>query len=521
MILDSINQGIVVVDEFSQLVAWNDKFLRLYSMSENALHKGMELQSFSELFASSANNPMLATALSSNNKLGALGQGDYLDVLADGTAIEIRVSDRNSGGLIATYTDVTAHFETEAKLRTQRKLLTGQVAQLQSLGKSLEEARKQAVHSDQQKSRFLAMISHEIRTPMSAIISSLELLSDSGHPQDQERLREVALASGRQMLFLLSDIIEVSKTDGWNFTIEVEDVKITELLTSIVDAWQPFAGQKNISLDLKIGPAFPTYMRTDPKRLRQVIDNLVSNAIKFTEVGSVNISAGIDSTPEGNVVQVRVHDTGRGISQDMQHKLFKEFSRVENSTSPKVDGTGLGLSIAKRIVTSMDGKIGAESKADQGSTFTIQLPFVPVKQIHKLQLSSPPAPSEVIDKDRAPCVLIADDNEISRIVLASALERLGCKTVSAADGIQAFEIFETQHFDLILMDHHMPISNGLDATKRIRAMTTKKKSTPVIGLTASEDHDEKTAMLDAGMSVVYTKPLSKSDLNSILAEYLD
>jgi len=256
MILDSINQGVVVVDEFSQLIAWNDEFLKLYGLNPKALQKGMDLQSFSELFSSSENNAELATALSFNHRLGVLAAGDYLDVLADGKAIEIRVSVRKSGGLIATYTDATAHFETEAKLREQGKQLSEQVAQLRTLGSSLEEARKQAVHSDQQKSRFLAMISHDIRTPMSAIISSLELLSEGKTLKDHDRLREVALASGRQMLFLLSDIIEVSRTDGWNFTIKPEDVAIRKLLNAVVDAWEPFATKKNISLSLLIAETF-------------------------------------------------------------------------------------------------------------------------------------------------------------------------------------------------------------------------------------------------------------------------
>lgn len=519
MILDSINQGIVVVDEYAQLVAWNDEFLRLYGLSKTSLHKGMGLQDFSELFAPSQTSAQPSQSLSFNARLGSLKSGEYLDVLTDGTAIEIKVGLRDSGGLIATYTDVTSHFATEARLREQQKQLAQQVTQLQTLGHSLEEARNQAVKSDQQKSRFLAMISHDIRTPMSAIISSLELLSADESQADQERLRQVALASGRQMLFLLSDIIEVSRSDGWNFTIENEDVAISELLVSIVAAWKPFAARKSVKLNLAIAQTIPYSVQTDPKRLRQVLDNLLSNAIKFTDSGTVTVHVDLIGAPASEVIRIRVQDSGRGISRDMQHKLFQEFGRVENAHEPQVEGTGLGLSICKRIVESMSGTIGAESAAGSGSVFWIELPFVKGTLAVEAAKTAPPAASALAHESRSLRFLIADDNEVNRIILSTSLERLGCSCKFAVDGQQAFELFQAEDFDVVLMDNYMPIENGADVTRRIRALTTPKKSIPIIGITASEAQDEHAALLQAGMTAIYTKPLSKADLMSILQRY--
>lgn len=516
MILDSINQGVVVVDEFSQLVAWNDEFLKLYELGKKSLHKGMALHEFSELFAPLQNSLGTTTAPSFNSRLAALGPGEYLDVLPNGAAIEIKVDKRDSGGLIATYTDVTSHFANEARLREQQKQLWQQVTQLKSLGQTLEKARSDAVKSDQQKSRFLAMISHDVRTPMSAIISSLELLSSNEPKVDQDRLRQVALESGRQMLFLLSDIIKVSRSDGWNFTIEKEDVAINDLLRSTIESWRPFAARKSIQLDLTIANIVPNSMQTDPKRLRQVIDNLLSNAIKFTEIGTVGVHVDIASEPTGDVMRIRVEDTGRGISVDMQHKLFKEFGRVESADEPQVEGTGLGLSICKRIVESMDGSIGAESAARAGSVFWIELPFVQGALPDESEETTPPVQLINAKEERKLRFLIADDNAFNRLILSASLAQLDCSSKVATNGQEAFDLFMAEDFDVVLMDNYMPDETGAEVTRRIRASKSDKKSIPIIGITASEAADGHSEMLQAGMTAVYTKPLSNANLRAIL-----
>lgn len=516
MILDSINQGIIVIDEFSELVAWNDEFLKLYDLGKTTLHKGMCIQDFSELFGPNVNCGSSQAPLSYNNRLGSLGAGEYLDLLADGTAIEINVDTRGCGGLIVTYTDVTSHFAIEARLREQQKQLRQQVTQLQSLGQSLEEARNQAVKSDQQKSRFLAMISHDIRTPMSAIISSLELLSADEIQPGQESLLQVALASGRQMLFLLSDIIEVSRSDGWNFTIEKEDVVIGDLLLSIVAAWQPFATRKSVKLDLEISQTIPYSIETDPKRLRQVVDNLLSNAIKFTEAGTVMVFADLVEDSTGDVLRIRVKDTGRGVRDDVKHKLFTEFGRVENAHEPHVEGTGLGLSICKRIVESMSGSIGAESTVGTGSVFWIKFPFVQGALAIEPAEPSPQEKQTIVDERRSLRFLVADDNEFNRIIISELLDRLGCSSKLAVDGQEAFDFFQAEDFDAILIDNYMPVANGAEVTRWIRALKSDKKSIPIFGITASELKGEHAALLDAGMTEVYTKPLNKANLSLIL-----
>ncbi len=517
MILDNINQGVVVVDEYSQLVAWNEVFLKLYDMNRKAIHKGMHVRDFAALFGDSGG---AAGQASCNSTLFDLPAGEYFDRLANGTTIEMRVSKRDTGGLIATYTDVTQHIETQKRIEHQRELLGLQVHELQALGKSLDEARGRAIASDQQKSRFLAMISHDIRTPMSAVISTLELLSDPNSQAEAKRLREVALSSSRQMLYLLADIIEVSRSDGWNFAIQKEVVAISDVLEATADAWRPLAEQRGLSLSLALGDTLPRHVETDAKRLRQVIDNLVSNAVKFTAVGSLSISAAtvsIDLTP---FLRVAVTDTGRGIGEAEQHRLFQEFSRISSQGELAAEGTGLGLAICKRIIESMGGRMGLESKPSVGSTFWLEVPCfaatVAAEQPHPIQTSRPLTGA----KGRQPRVLVADDVKSNRLILSMMLEKLGCRVTTAADGQEALELISDNDFDAVILDDLMPNLRGGEVAQRIRAMPSDKRNIPVLGATASTGEQEVSALREAGMDWVFAKPLSADQLREQLGRLL-
>lgn len=520
MILDNINQGVVVVDEYSQLVAWNEVFLKLYDMNRKAIHKGMHIQDFAALFGANGSEQGPAGPASCNSTLFNLPAGDYFDRLANGTTIEVRVSKRDTGGLIATYTDVTQHIETQKRIEQQRELLGLQVEELQVLGRSLGEARERAIASDRQKSRFLAMISHDIRTPMSAVISTLELLSDPDSVAEAERLREVALSSSRQMLYLLADIIEVSRSDGWNFSIQKEAVAISDVLAEIADAWRPLAEQRGLSLDLAFANALPRHVETDAKRLRQVIDNLVSNAVKFTSAGSLSISAGTVSTGQSPLLRIAVSDTGRGIGEAEQHRLFQEFSRISSQGELTAEGTGLGLSICKRIIESMGGRMGLESEPLVGSTFWLEVPCVAI-EVEPGQDRPVPAASPLVGREgRRPKVLIADDVKSNRLILSMMLEKLGCEVEAAVDGQEALDLIVACDFDAVLLDDQMPRLRGGEVAQRIRAMVGEKRNIPILGATASTGEQEADALRDAGMDWIFAKPLNAEELRAQLSRLL-
>lgn len=520
MILDNINQGVIVIDEYSQLVAWNEVFLRLYGLEKNALQKGMHVSEFADLFSNDEIKSQRRCSSSLNSKLGSLQQGDYFDQLDNGTSIDVKVTTRETGGLIATYTDVTQHIEIQSRLKNQGEKLGLQVHELKALGHSLEIARNQAIKSDKQKSRFLAMITHDIRTPMSAVVSTMELLADPDIQTDQERLVQVALKSGQQMLYLLSDIIEVSRTDGWNFAIAAEDVSAQELLEAIADAWRPLAEKKGLTLDLQSHKALPERMMADPKRLRQVIDNLLSNAIKFTASGSVSIASSIVENIDEAMLRIEVSDTGRGIGKNLQHSLFQEFGRVNSVGDSDVEGTGLGLSICKRIVESMGGKMGLDSESALGSKFWLEIPCVQSGVATQAEGYSKTTKRLINKAGAAPHILIADDVESNRIVLAAMLEKLECTYVFAEDGKEALNLFATATFDAILMDNYMPNIDGAETTRRIRSMTDDRKNTAIIGVTASTAQDEAEGLIMAGMDIILTKPLKISELELALNKIL-
>lgn len=520
MILDNISQGVVVVDEYSQLVAWNEVFLRLYNVNRKAIHKGMHLTEFAALFTSSDEGADADVPASCNSMLPSLRAGEHLDRLANGATIEVRVSKRDTGGLIATYTDVTQHIETQKRIEHQRELLGLQVRELQALGHSLDEARERAIASDREKSRFLAMISHDIRTPMSAVISTLELLSDPASVADADRLREVALSSSRQMLYLLGDIIEVSRSDGWNFAIRSEVAAPGQLLAQIADSWRPLAAQRGLSLQMSLASDLPAHVQTDAKRLRQVIDNLVSNAVKFTASGSIGLSASVVSPGPSPFLRVEVKDTGRGIGKAEQHCLFQEFGRIASRDDSATEGTGLGLAICKRIIESMGGTIGLESELALGSTFWLQVPCVAIEaqtpEDSPVQTSGPLAWSA----ERPPRVLVADDVKSNRIILSMMLDKLGCEVTEAVDGQAAWDLIEANDYDAIILDDQMPGLRGTEVAQRIRAMPGPKRNLPVLGATASTGDEEVGALRDAGMDWILSKPLNADELRAQLTRLL-
>lgn len=520
MILDNIDQGIIVIDEYSHIVAWNEVFLRLYGLSKQALHKGMHVRDFEDLFSQGEDGSGSTAPASFNSLLGSLQQGDYFDQLENGTSIDVKVTARDHGGLIATYSDVTQHTDIQSRLKEQGKKLGLQVDELKALGHSLEIARNQAIKSDQQKSRFLAMITHDIRTPMSAVISTLDLLSDPDIQTDKDRLIHVARTSGQQMLDLLSDIIEVSRTDGWDFAIAAEVVLVRDLLEAIADAWRPLAEKKGLVLHLQCHAGLPETMQADPKRMRQVIDNLVSNAIKFTESGSVTIAANVAGTMDEAMLRIAVSDTGRGISKSLQPSLFQEFGRLESAGDPDVEGTGLGLSICKRIIESMGGKMGAESECASGSEFWLEIPCVPTSTQTQAQPGPKQAARLFSKTAAAPHILIADDVESNRFLLAALLEKLGCTYAVAGDGREVIDLVATGSFDAILMDNYMPFMDGKETTQKIRSMPDNRKDTAIIGVTASSTREEGEELVQAGMDVVLTKPLSAANLEAALGKLL-
>jgi signal transduction histidine kinase len=428
--------------------------------------------------------------------------------------------------------DITRERHAERKVRTSdalrarqlRKLervsneLRARVADLDQLSSSLEISRNQAIRADQAKSRFLAMMSHDIRTPMNAILATLDLIAESDLNPEQDRLIELARTSGEQMLFLLADILEVARSDGWTFDLEEGRVCLSDYLHTIVDAWRPLADRHGLSLALGLETGLPQCIRTDGARLRQLLDNLISNAIKYTPSGSVRVHARLAVLNHAQALRITVSDTGPGIPPQQRERLFEDGQRlIRDPLESGPQGTGLGLGICKRIAKAMDAEIGLDSVVGQGSSFWVTLPCREWRQNEAADAPTRPSPDRPILVDgRPPHVLVAEDVETNRIVMAALLDRLPCTFKMAEDGQGAVELAEVERFDAILMDVSMPVMDGMEATRRIRARGGLNATIPIIAVTAFAAEEEKAAFLEVGMDQVLSKPVRLANMRRVL-----
>lgn len=372
----------------------------------------------------------------------------------------------------------------------------------------LELAKKEAEELAKTKSLFLANMSHEIRTPLNAIVGLGGLLEKTTDKDKSKLFIESINQSSKHLLGVVNDILEYSKLEADKMTFELMPVDVGLTLKEVVELYKGQADQSNVEIEIlpssKVG-----YVMSDPTKLKQIVSNLVSNAIKFSKGGRVTIFEKV----EMDQLFISVEDTGIGISPDSVENLFTPFSQEDISTTRKYGGTGLGLSICKGLANLLGGAINVKSQLGVGTTFTLTLPFVkPEKQVESESLITVPDLS-------GKSILIAEDNALNQLVIKEILLDTHASIAVVDDGLKAFEILEEQVFDLILMDIQMPILDGINATKRIRKEL--ELNTPVIALTANSGEEEKERALASGMNDFLSKPIDQKRLFNILIHWAE
>ena len=414
--------------------------------------------------------------------------------------------------------NITEDRNAERRERTLRRLSERRFGQLQRISHELEEARERAVEADKTKSRFLAMMSHDIRTPMNALLATLELLSIEDLTPKQTELLNLAITSGDQLLLLLADIIEIARSEGWALRLDERDTELEPMVHSTIGSWAQLAHKKRLEITCSIDPEIPDILLLDPARIRQVLDNLISNAIKYTSAGSIDVYIRRKTEADVQSLHVSVVDTGDGVAPEMKERLFEDLERLENSEFRGVEGTGLGLPICKRIVTAMGGEIGVDGTPGKGSRFWFEIPLKPGSR-SRLASRGSFSKVEVTAIDRLPDLhlLVAEDVEANRFVIAALLDQLGCTYEIAVDGGEVLEMAGAKHFDAILMDVSMPGIDGLEATRRLREMSDFT-DLPIFGVTAFTAPDEKETILQAGMNGILSKPIDLAGLHAILQQ---
>ncbi len=385
---------------------------------------------------------------------------------------------------------------------------TTDIDELKNSERSLDEARQSAEKANRAKSEFLANMSHEIRTPLSVFLMALDHLQQIDHDPGHLSYLKMADQSGRRLRALIDDILDFSRIEARQVSIEESSVNLRACVENAIDLLRPRAHEKHLTLQSCIDSAVPRTVILDPDRLCQVLVNLIGNAVKFTERGEVSVSV----QPEGDQLRFSVRDTGPGIARNTRSLLFRSFSQVDGTLTRKHGGTGLGLAICKGLVELMGGEIGVESQPGSGSTFFFTLPLRTPEMCEQTagqrnEMSSP-------GKQGAARVLLAEDEPMVRDLIVMILQQRGFRIDAVETGCAAVERWRQENFDVVFMDMHMPEMDGVEATREIRALEQEYGKPPVriIGLTADARQELRDRCLEAGMDSFLTKPLDMKKL---------
>jgi two-component system, sensor histidine kinase len=388
-------------------------------------------------------------------------------------------------------------------VRAQREIKQKNI-ELERSQKLLIVAKEQAELEKSIKENFLANMSHEIRTPIGGIIGLTHLLKNTILTTEQEDMVNLVDVSSQSLLGVINDILDISKIEAGKFKIVRAETNIYEIGKSVTALMKFRANEKGIGLNLNIDPDVPKIIIADGLRLNQILMNLLSNAIKFTETGCVELNIRmLDKKPETVDLDFSVSDTGIGIAAESLHKVFNSFEQAEDQTAQKFGGTGLGLSIVKKMVELKGGILSLTSELNKGSifSFTNTYKYNSEKTMNTAQLNKEVPMLNTIK------VLVAEDNSINQFMITKILKNWGIVVEVVDNGVKALESLKNKNYDLILMDMHMPVMDGLEATRKIRAeFNEPKKSIPIISLSASVMEDEQQAALAAGVNDVVSKP---------------
>ena len=486
--------SVLLLDAHGRITWVNDAFTRItgYPLAEAAGQRPGDLLNGPETSAETI------AAIRAAASAGRPFRGEIRNRIRDGTYVWI---DSNQVPVL------DADGRPEMFIAVERD-----VTEARRVASDLARAKDRAEAGARVKAEFLANMSHEIRTPMNGITGMAELLCDTDLTADQRLYAETIHDAAQSLLGLIDDILDLSRLDAGKLSIVPADFDLRACLDSVIAMFRAQAGRKGLSLTLQVDTPVPRFVTADDTRLRQILVNLIGNAIKFTQTGGVDVTVRLSEPPDR--LAISVTDSGIGIAPDHLDHIFQRFSQAESDTTRRFGGSGLGLTISHMLANSMGGTIEVRSSPGVGSCFTLSLPLV-------LAAGPPaPAPEEVVPDPASLAgrrVLVAEDNQVNRLLVQRFLHDLPVTLHFARNGREAVEMTRSLGPDIVLMDMSMPEMNGIEATRAIRGAGVAQPA--IVALTANAFEADRAACLAAGMDGFLTKPVRRAELVRVLAQY--
>jgi signal transduction histidine kinase/ActR/RegA family two-component response regulator len=485
--LNQVPCAISFFDRDLQLIFWNQNFASLLALYGVEARRGLP----HSILLGVADAHGVQHRPEGLSSLTGAGGTQVFSVFQtpDGRWFEARSNTTRDGGYVAVMNDITA----------QRELIDKQA-----------QAQAQAEQVSRSKSEFLANTSHEIRTPLNALLGMVQVMERNDLDAAQRRRLQIVAESGRSLLAVLNSVLDLAKIEAGKFELDEQAFDLVRTVQQAVSGFEPLAAQKELRLSVEVEPGAAGVWRGDRDRLRQVLSNLVSNAIKFTPQGHVSVRAAC--ADEG--LRFAVEDSGVGVAPEKHSLIFAAFEQADASTTRQFGGTGLGLAICSELVRAMGGRLTVRSELNAGAEFAFVLP------LQRLEDADAPAPaSSDLDVDLPLRILVAEDNPTNQLVLSALLEPFGVVLTLADDGAAAVAAFAAGGFDAVLMDVQMPRMNGIQAAAEIRRIEREQGlgRAPIIALTANVMNHQVQEYLAAGMDGVVAKPIQLSELLTALA----